>query len=643
MSNEQFNWNFPLNHNGEKTGINEAGIETFKGNLYSSLAREICQNSLDAQDDKSKPVHISFSLKQIKTRTLLGYNELSDVIDKCWHFWKAECDKKAITFFKSAQKTIAEDYIKILCISDFNTVGVLGSNEQQNSPWQNLVKSSGVSNKSGDSGGSFGIGKSAPFATSSLRTIFYNTLDKNGLRAYQGVSRLATFKNNQGETTQGKGYYGVINGNSPILGKQFPLLTCQRTECGTDIFIVGFNSCDTWKDEIIKSIIEGYLISIFENKLTIDIDGTLLNKDSLGLLIEKYKDSITRVYDYYQILIDNTSEWINAEIDGMNSVSLKIVARNGLCRKVLMARSNGMKIFDKDRFSTTFQFAGICILRDDVNSYFRAMENPQHNSWEPDRIGDDHSQKKLAEKRKKLLYKYMNTVVKELSKQDICNEMDAVGAGEFIPAIDEVEGQNENDNEAIGDTMKGYTKIEPVQSIPTFKGRQKIGTEDVSDSNFDDNSSEQTQPCIENDGDDDNNFRLGENDLGGHQENDKGSAVTTNDSTHSSNNKNIKVIETKPLKMRLFMYDAKSKLYKLTFTPIQTTKHSYIEISIAGEQSKVGVDIETALSETNEKLNCSNGRINIGTITKDKKYTTYFSIKGKEQYSMEVLVSGYKA
>ena len=36
-------WNFPNNNNGEIVGIGEAGIETFKGSLFSSLIREICK------------------------------------------------------------------------------------------------------------------------------------------------------------------------------------------------------------------------------------------------------------------------------------------------------------------------------------------------------------------------------------------------------------------------------------------------------------------------------------------------------------------------------------------------------------------------------------------------------------------------
>lgn len=53
MSNS---WIFPSNNFGIITGIGEAGIETFKGSPYRSLAREICQNSMDARYDISIPI-----------------------------------------------------------------------------------------------------------------------------------------------------------------------------------------------------------------------------------------------------------------------------------------------------------------------------------------------------------------------------------------------------------------------------------------------------------------------------------------------------------------------------------------------------------------------------------------------------------
>ena len=44
-------WRFPILDGGKKQGINDSGIATFAGSeLYNNLAREICQNSLDAKD-----------------------------------------------------------------------------------------------------------------------------------------------------------------------------------------------------------------------------------------------------------------------------------------------------------------------------------------------------------------------------------------------------------------------------------------------------------------------------------------------------------------------------------------------------------------------------------------------------------------
>ena len=96
-------------------------------------------------------------------------------------------------------------------ISDFNTIGLTGSGEEINTNWTNLTKSSGASDKKGTAGGSYGIGKYAPFACSDFSTVFYSTYNIDEEVAYQGVSRLVTFKRKEDdETTQGIGYYGNV-------------------------------------------------------------------------------------------------------------------------------------------------------------------------------------------------------------------------------------------------------------------------------------------------------------------------------------------------------------------------------------------------------------------------------------------------
>lgn len=240
-------WKFPSNNYGTLNGIGEAGIETFKGTPYKSLAREICQNSLDARKDVDKPVMIEFSCTQIDADAVPGFTALKDAIESCLEFWAKQNNKKTVDFFKKAVAVTEKKKISVLRISDFNTTGLIGSDQDYNTPWQNLVKASGVSDKGGSSGGSFGIGKSAPFACSDLRTVFYATYDMNGLQAYQGIARLVSFalksrflKRDTDNITTGIGYYGEMDRNRAIpecrsLDQRF-----ERTDVGTDVFVLGF-------------------------------------------------------------------------------------------------------------------------------------------------------------------------------------------------------------------------------------------------------------------------------------------------------------------------------------------------------------------------------------------------------------------
>ena len=185
-------------------------IETYRGTLFSSLAKEVCQNSLDARLDASVPVTVEFSKFQIKTKNIPGYAKLSEALNTCLHF---ETDQKSRIFFENACARMNDKNIDILRISDFNTTGLTGSKEPYAvNPWQSLIKSSGISDKQGAMGGSYGIGKSAPFACSDIRTVFYISYDTEGILASQGVSRLISFPLEDDKNTQGMGYQISMSG-----------------------------------------------------------------------------------------------------------------------------------------------------------------------------------------------------------------------------------------------------------------------------------------------------------------------------------------------------------------------------------------------------------------------------------------------
>lgn len=253
---------FSGNDNGRITGISEAGIETFRGSLYSSLAKEICQNSLDARVKADEPVIVEYVMNRIATEGIENFKQLKRAVKLCRDYWHD--NNRTVKFFDKAMRICDQERLNVLRISDFNTTGLTGSNKERSSPWQNLVKSSGVSDKTGVSGGSYGIGKSAPFACSDLRTLYYATQDVDGIKAYQGVANLVSFRDEQKGTesaknlTQGIGYYGNTEDNSPVF-ESFSLGGFKRKEAGTDIYVLGFIASDDWHSEIIKAVLDGFL------------------------------------------------------------------------------------------------------------------------------------------------------------------------------------------------------------------------------------------------------------------------------------------------------------------------------------------------------------------------------------------------
>ena len=123
--------------------------------------------------------------------------------------------------------------------------------------------------------------------------------------------------------------------------------------------------------------------------LEVIVDDVKINCQSLHSLMKNLKMKYKLAYNYYQVLTDEKATCIREDFQGLGQLELRVLIKNDFRKKVMMARNNGMKIFDKQNISGTIQFAGVCILKDKrLNGYFRQMENPQHNDWEPDRFSE---------------------------------------------------------------------------------------------------------------------------------------------------------------------------------------------------------------------------------------------------------------
>lgn len=625
-------WNFPTNNFSQLNGISEAGIETFRGAPYSSLAREICQNSLDAILDKDKPVTVEFKKIYIDKYKIPGYEELKDALDRCLDFWSTSKNEKTIDFFQNSCNVINKEKISVLRISDFNTTGLKGSDkEYEITPWQILVKSSGVSDKIGSEGGSFGIGKSAPFVCSDIRTLFYSTYDINGLTATQGVSRLVSFKDKNDQITQGIGYYGNKERNTPLRNELGMDETFDREErTGTDIYIIGFTEDDNWKEKMVTSVLEGFLLSIYNNKLILKIEDVIISKDSLPLLIEQCKSTVKYAYNYYQVLTSDETVTIKEDFARLGEIELKILLSQNLHRKVLIARSTGMKIFDKQNISSTIQFAAILTLNgEEVNKFFRDMESPQHDAWEPDR----HKDKKIAKKRRLELFKFIKKQILNIGRSNSIDELDAEGVGDFLP--DNIQTSENERNRDIEESISDKTKqidIKVVDKVSITKGTTKTydilaNEEIVTTGEFSDDDSD------------------GEGRKPTGKPNSTSGGIGTPTLAKGEENGNLpikKYVEVGIASARLFLTDKATNKYKLIMLPEKSAANGFAKINLSGEQSNVEADILYAYNEIDsETLKCSKGKIFIDKIVEKKKIILSFVLDYSESCSMEVGLYGY--
>lgn len=439
-------WRFPSNDYGENKGINDSGVSQFRGTPLKSLAREICQNSLDAAVEEK--IKVEFNMFSVESDKLPGRDVLKNTFERCLDFWKVQKGTETKDFFTTAIKEIEKEQCIFLRISDYNTRGLTGSKGDINTNWTNLTKSSGVSDKRGTAGGSFGIGKFAPFACSLFSTIFYSTYDEEGIEASQGVARLVTFTREDGQNTQGIGYYGNEK-NTPAYEqlKLEPGFERNPDQYGTDIYIAGYKFAgETWKSDIIISILDGFLGAIWNEKLEVVVGDIVINKESLDDLIEEYRGVLTGYTDkYYEVLRSDKTAWKVENLLGLGEVKLGILLGDpDAPKRVAMIRQTGMKIMDKDRLPGHVPFAGIMFINgDEINTRLRLMENPEHTEWQPDRAGNKMQAKALLRE----IYSFIKTWIEELVSNSTEDSIDAVGVGNFIP--DMVDDAKETSKEEV--------------------------------------------------------------------------------------------------------------------------------------------------------------------------------------------------
>ena len=313
MDHPDFGWHFPPTNGGRVDGFNDPGIAHFSGSQYSSLARETIQNSLDARAGPDQPVDVSFEMIEVSPHDM-GRAELVAAFEACRKAVKP--DDPAQPELIRAQDVLAREWIPFLRVSDRNTTGLRGEH------WRTLVKMQGASFKAEieGAGGSFGIGKYAPFAVSALRTVFYWTSYEEGgsnLERFQGKCVLMSHQHKDTEV-QGTGFYGLRDGcveMTTSIPECFRMTTQEsRPVLGTSLSIAGFMQARDWRRRVASSVIENYFYAIDRGQLKVLIEPG--DDDS-----DLFEIDDTTLGSCFATLLDGSSDSEDEQAEGGNSLS----------------------------------------------------------------------------------------------------------------------------------------------------------------------------------------------------------------------------------------------------------------------------------------------------------------------------------
>lgn len=479
-------WRFPAANYGDRKGISTGDSEAFKKAPYSAFAREILQNSIDAQVSDEEPVKVVFSQFDLKTKDILGIDDLKIALRRCKEFWSFKDDY--IKEYDKIEAALNEKSLVCLRVSDFNTTGLIGveSNEKAKNHFLALTRGTGVSEKSGEvAGGSKGMGKNAAFLMSKIRTVFYSTRTNMNIDETPGTNigsvGVADFisgyvaddvTNPNRDYTQGKGFFSSDNFNSAI-NKTLdldPAHTTRSTTDGTDIYIIGFRDSANWEKEVINSILDSFMAAIVRGQLEIEFNDIAINKDTIQSIV--YSDIVTpgnksNIISQYRLLTDGDNVKVYDIETDYGTCALYILPYGKdeeelATHKCVMVRHPLMKI-KEESLGASFRVSAMCMIGDDkLGKMLRLIENPQHIDWEPKRIVDDPALKKELDGVLKTIKAQINEKVIECLQLGDTNPLDPYGAGDFLPDEDLGESHSEDEGD---DRPVETTTVTPPKEV----------------------------------------------------------------------------------------------------------------------------------------------------------------------------------
>ena len=307
----------------------------------------------------------------------------------------------------------------------------------------------GISNKGGNSGGSYGRGKESYYSASEFRTVFFSTQDVEGYAASIGCSELVTHFIG-GQKKDSFGVFGDISRRNYARSEQFALGSHRRPpgEYGTDIYILGFNNdTDDLYDRIAVAVLEDFFIRIYDGELEIRCGNILISKDTVEHCISDYSMKYPSEAQALQLVREQLRLYSGdpAYADGRFEIYMEPSEE---LSKISSIRS-GMLI-DREYGRQRGMFGLVVITNAEVSRLIAKSENITHNHWSKKNITGTPEEKNRV---REILNEIENAV------QSIIDEINGYSSDEYIEAVglEEYLTINKDTVEDIAVARKEYT------------------------------------------------------------------------------------------------------------------------------------------------------------------------------------------
>lgn len=630
-------------------GINDGNIETYKNNPMLSLTKEELQNSTDNaaknEDGTYKKVIVEFNDFTINPSVELkefDYKKIKEVFSDERDFWDnyLENDKRAIDFFDRGLAILNSNSIRCMRISDKNTTGLNGVGIDKSSPWNNLVENKGVSDKPGNKGGSFGIGKDAAFASSQLRIVFYNTVNEDGVKAFKGTIKLPSYRHGEDQYIG----HGSFSNPEKVREPVYESISLDPTytrdgSTGMDKFILGFKddiSSEDLRDAIVTSSIDNFLFAFMNNKLEVKCGDLIINSEKIDDLINRYKLTDENKNDGKYHLSNLTVEYYQTIKEYDEKLSIKIIDENDVdiyvklnplgCRRAAIIRQSGMKVFDKDRLNARIGFSAVVVLKgDNVNDYFKKnLENSEHTKWSLERAKDP----KEASEYQKLIFDAIKDTIAKLHEEHLESSIDAEGVSEYLPYSYVYGKKDTKRTDALTNKVEEKTKVKKSKKIKKdIRSTVEMEIDMDDEGNVTErviNSEDEPSlfPCPVPPNPNPSNPRI---DLDGEEV-----KFEVND---NGKFKIKREIPSSEIKANLIQRG--KNLYELRFKSNVEIPHGFIELMISSEQQAMAIDVKNASLE-NENLEISKNMIRLINVEPNVEKRIMFSLNSEEDWALEV-------